>query len=171
MITYSELRELVSYNPNTGLFIRIKTQCNSAKKGSEPGHVKRCSGGLKYRALEYKGKPYYLHRLAHLYMTGEWPQGDIDHEDGDGLNNKWDNIRTATMTENQKNRRLNANSKSGVTGVSFYSRNKKWRVAINIRGKKKHLGYFETFEEAVEIRMKANKENDYHDNHGQQRRM
>ena len=157
MITYKELTELASYDQHTGLFSRLKTQCNSAKKGVEPGWVKRYNGNLFYRALEFKGKEYKMHRLAHLYMTREWPQGDIDHIDGDGLNNKWNNLRVVTMSENQKNRRLNANSKSGVTGVSFYAITKKWRASISIDGKKKHLGYFEAFEEAREARMKASK--------------
>lgn len=170
MITYKELIELVSYDPDTGLFIRLKTQCNSAKAGSEPGHVKQYSCDLKYRALEYKRKEYKMHRLAYLYMTGEWPEIDIDHIDGDGLNNKWENLRSVTKYQNQQNRRLNSNSKSGVSGVSFYAQSGKWRAAININGKKKHLGYFDTFEEAKEVRERANIDNGYHVNHGQKRR-
>ena len=170
MITYKELIELVSYDPDTGLFVRLKTQCNSAKKGAEPGYIKNGKGGLKYRGIQYKGKQYHAHRLAYLYMTKTWPDEDIDHIDGDGTNNKWSNIRAVTKSENQKNRRLNINSKSGVAGVSFYTPNGKWRAAVSINGKSKHLGYFDTIEEAKEVRKNSAKVNGYHVNHGQKRR-
>jgi len=166
MITQQELKELFSYNPETGIFIRLTRPCNSVKIGDEVGYKKQYTDNLFYLVVEIKGKQYFLHRLACLYMTGSFPDGDTDHIDGDGLNNKWDNLRVVDAIENGKNRKRYKNNESGYQGVSFYNLTKKWRAAISIDGKKKHLGYFDTFEEAKERRVKAEIEFNYHENHG-----
>lgn len=166
MITQKELKELANYDPETGIFTRLTRPCNSVKIGDEIGYLKRCKSGLTYLSMEYKGKQYLVHRLVFLDMTGSFPDGDVDHIDGNGLNNRWNNLRIVNAIENGKNRRLNDNNVSGYQGVSFYNLTNKWRAAISIDGKKKHLGYFDTFEEAKERRVKAEKEFNYHENHG-----
>jgi hypothetical protein len=166
MITQKELKELAHYDPETGIFTRLTRPCNSVKIGDEMGYTKKYTDSLFYLTVEVKGSQYFLHRLAFLDMTGAFPDGDIDHIDGNGLNNKWENLRVVDAIENGKNKKRYKNNASGYQGVSFYNLTKRWRAAISIDGKKKHLGYFDTFEEAKERRIKAEKEFNYHKNHG-----
>ena len=166
MITQKEIKEIASYDKETGIFTRLTRPCNSVNIGDELGYLKKCKSGLMYLSTEYKGHQYLLHRLAFLDVDGKFPDGDVDHKDGNGLNNKWNNLRVVDAIENGKNRKLNHNNESGYQGVSFYNLTKKWRAAISVDGKKKHLGYFDTFEEAKERRVIAEKEFNYHENHG-----
>ena len=166
MIRQKELHEIAVKEKDTGYFTRVTRPCNSVKIGDKIGYLKRCRSGLTYLSMEYKKKQYLVHRLAFLYMTGEFPDGDIDHIDGNGLNNRWVNLRVVDAEENGRNRKLNANNESGYCGVSYFKQTNKWRAAISIGKKKKHLGYFDTFEEAKDVRIKAEKEFNYHENHG-----
>jgi len=165
MITQDELKKLFSYDSETGEFKRLTRPCNSVNIGDTVGYKKKYSDSLYYLTVEYQDKQYFLHRLAWLYMTGEWPDS-IDHINGDGLDNRWSNLRSVDHIENHRNKKRYKNNESGYQGVSFYNLTKKWRAAISIDGKKKHLGYFDTFEEAKERRAKAEKEFNYHENHG-----
>lgn len=171
MLTQEELKSFAHYDPETGKFTRLVAPCNSVKVGDELGYSHRAGGGLMYRKVEHGGKCYQLHRLAFLYMTGSFPGGHVDHIDGDGMNNRWANLRSVSMSENQRNRRLHTNNRSGFPGVSFFKRTGKWRAAINIkRGVKTHIGYFDTLEEAIAARAKAQEAAGYHENHGERRR-
>jgi hypothetical protein len=78
-------------------------------------------------------------------MTGEDPI-EIDHIDGDGTNNKWDNLRNATSAQNNHNRKMSSRNKSGVKGVFWETSRKRWRAAI---GPQSWVARFKTFEEAV----------------------
>jgi hypothetical protein len=82
-------------------------------------------------------------------MTGEWPGRDIDHEDGDGLNNRWRNLRLASGTQNQANRPKTARNKTGFKGVSFLKSRKTYFASIKINGKSRTLGYFASAEAAA----------------------
>ena len=166
MITQQELKKLFSYNEETGIFTRLTRPCNSVKIGDVVGYTKKYTDSLFYLVVEIKSKQHFLHRLAHLYVTGEFPDGAIDHIDGNGLNNKWGNLRVVDAVENGKNKKRYKNNESGYQGVSFYNLTKKWRAAISVDGKKKHLGYFGTFKEAKDRRVRAEVEFNYHDNHG-----
>lgn len=135
-----ELKELLVYEPDTGLFrwaVSRKKASAGKVAGSimDTGHVRIETGGVRYLA----------HRLAWLYMTGDWPAGWVDHKDGDPGNNQWQNLRLASPTQNNWNRKPNA---SGLKGVSYVPRRKKWRAQIRVDGKKKEIGVFQTPEEA-----------------------
>ena len=167
MLTQTDAKRLFDYDPVTGFCGRLTKPCNSVKIGERLGYVQKCAGDLQYFATEIHGKQYKVHRLIWLWMTGEMPEKDIDHEDGNGLNNVWSNLRKATRSENMRNARMRSDNKSGQSGVSFHARSKKWRAAINIGvGIKKHLGYFETLGEAIAVRIEAEKSGNYHENHG-----
>ena len=105
MITQEELKETLKYNPDTGVFIRIKS--NKEIKADSHGYV----------SVKLKGKSYQCHRLAWLYVHGHLPQKDMDHIDGDRLNNRIKNLRLVTPQENNKNRKLSIRNKSGVMGA------------------------------------------------------
>src|SRR5262245_26042039 len=147
MITQERLKELLSYDPETGLFYARQKRPGPKRTfiGSKSGHYIRISiDDVSYRA----------HRLAWLWMTGEWPPDFMDHIDGEKQNNKWINLRLATKSQNQDNCGPPKDNKSGFKGVSRYRQGeiwgKPWQAGIQHRGKKHHLGHFATAEEAHE---------------------
>lgn len=108
-ITADRLRELLIYEPLTGLWCWLVRPSNRCHKGWFPGTINIAGGHghsqNPYRRFKIDGKNYYAHDLAYLYMTGEWPKDQVDHEDRDSLNNIWVNLRPATNGENQLNKR------------------------------------------------------------------
>jgi hypothetical protein len=99
-------------------------------------------------------------------MTGKFPKLDIDHIDGNGINNKWNNLREVTRSQNCRNIKLASNNTSGFIGVRWNEENKKWRALIGIDRKSKHLGYFDNLEEAIMARKNAERMFGFHPNHG-----
>jgi len=95
--------------------------------------------------------------FMHAMILGEY-KGIVDHINGNGLDNRKANLRIATYSENGANRRISKkNNTSGFKGVSWYKPHKKWRAGICFDGKCKHLGYFDSKEEAAEAYNKAAK--------------
>jgi hypothetical protein len=119
--------------------------------------------------LDGKTKLYKLHRILVALREGrEISDLYVDHIDGNGLNNRSDNLRLATQQENQKNRKLNSNNLSGYSGVYWNKAKQKWRACIKVDGKEIHLGYFDKLEDAVAARQQAEIKYGYHENHGRQ---
>ncbi len=145
MIDADELRELLHYDPATGVFTWLVDRRGTAKAGTVAGMV----DANGYVRIFVKGKPYKGHRLAWLYMTGEWPSGMLDHKDRDRANNRWKNLREATRGQNRANSRANGNSGTRLKGVRRH-RNK-FEAQINFKGEKVYLGLFDTPEEAAAI--------------------
>lgn len=146
MITQERLKELLHYDPNTGVFTwRIALGSRSA--GSAAGCVwkGKCN---KYIHVRIDRKLYYGQILAWLYMTGGYPPDEVDHKDGDGLNNRWKNLRPASRFENMRNTRKRSNNTSGFKGVSYVKKHDRWTADIGHFGKRHHLGYFGSPEEA-----------------------
>lgn len=143
-MTKSDLKKILHYNPNTGIFTRLISKGGNLK-GSIAGNL-RDQG---YIRIVIKNKKYYAHQLAFLYMTGSIPKC-IDHIDGNRSNNAWSNLRKATTSQNLINSKKRKNSKSKYKGVSFHSRRiLKWAARININKKQYILGYYNTQEEAA----------------------
>jgi hypothetical protein len=109
-----------------------------------------------------KEKRYGAHRLVWAWHYGVWPKEHIDHIDHDKKNNRIENLRDVTRVENLRNASLRSNNKSGVPGVGWRAKTKKWSVTIGSR----YLGEYQTFEEAVSMRKEAEKAHGYHANHG-----
>lgn len=100
------------------------------------------------------GKKDTIKNLHRLLMNE--PDGMVvDHIDGNTLNNTRDNLRICTQRENAKNQGVRKNNTSGYKGVSFKKHNQKWRARIHVNDRDKFLGDFETIEEAIEARRKA----------------
>jgi len=118
-----------------------------------------------YRAIKLNGKEYRVHQLVFLKEKGYIPEA-IDHKDHNRQNNVISNLRPTTHKENARNQSRNSANSSGFTGVSLYKPTGKWEAKIKVDGKQIHLGYFETKEEAIAARIKANDEYGFHDNHG-----
>jgi hypothetical protein len=85
-------------------------------------------------------------------MTGEWPSTGMDHKDQDSTNDRWENLRPATQTQNLANARKRSDNTSGSRGVSWSRSKKKWRAFVNLNGKQFHCGYFDDIEEAKKAR-------------------
>lgn len=147
-LAHSELLRRLHYDPETGVWTWRVTVSN-ATAGSDAGCVTRHNHGrCFYRVIGIDGKLYLAHRLAFFYMTGAWPTLDIDHKDGDGLNNRWANLREATVSQNLANARRHADNISGFKGVTFDKPTKKFRAQIMINYKQIYLGLHATPEAA-----------------------
>lgn len=156
------LRQVFDYDEETGhLTWKIKTGPRSVI-GKPVGSI----NSRGYLTTKLDTVHYKVHRLIWMWMTGEDPGSDVDHIDGCCSNNAWDNLRKVEHHVNNKNCKLGRNNKTGVTGVHWDKRHKKWAANIGDRMKKTVLGRYDTFEEAVEARRKAEEELGYHENHG-----
>lgn len=149
MITQEHLKSLYHYDPDTGLFTSIKERRNW-KKGRVAGTVN------EYIIIRIDEVGYRAHRLAWLYMTGEFPEAQIDHINGDKLDNRFSNLRPCNTSENSQNiLKPRADCKSGYKGVAWRQRNKKFHATIRVKGRGIHLGYFDTAEDAHKAYLEA----------------
>lgn len=160
--TYSNLSSVFDYNSKTGIIRWKVSNGKSVKEGDEAGYI-RYDG---YRNISYKYKNIPAHHIAWLFITGNFPEKHIDHINGNRSDNRETNLREVTFKENHKNKKLPENNKSGVIGVSMYMKSLKWQSQIRVNGKQIHLGYYEDFEEAVKVRLEAEKKYGFHINHG-----
>lgn len=140
-VTADELRELFSYNPDTGVITRAKAS-GRFPAGSIPGSLHRKLRASYWLILVY-GRGIYAHRLAWFLHYGVWPINDVDHIDGDSLNNRISNLRDVVASENNKNLALPANNTSGRIGV-YKEKTGKWEAQINIQKKRIRLGRTKT---------------------------
>lgn len=161
-ITQSHVLDLFAYDPLTGL-VTHRTNRVKVKAGDRAGSSSKSAS----RYLRIFGKKELEHRIIWLYMTGALPIGELDHEDHDRGNNRWNNLREVTHAVNMQNKPRYANNRTGTAGVSIDKRCGKFRAYLSIGGKPKGLGYFTTYAEAVSARSAAlaNAEG-YHANHG-----
>lgn len=143
MISATLARELLIYDPDTGEF-RHRITYGGQKAGDLAGA--KCSFG--YWNLSLLGYRFKAHRVAWLYVHGSWPEGHIDHIDCDRSNNRIQNLRLANNSQNKANSSGYKNNTSGFKGVSYYKPLAAWRAAYSVDGKKKHIGYFSSPEEA-----------------------
>lgn len=141
--TLEELRSIFHYDPNTGAWKRLKGPFGRGKPGGECGKFLR-----GYRIIGIRYKHYKASRLAWFYMTGVWPEKNIDHIDGNPSNDRWDNLREANQTQNNANQRLSKKNKCGFKCVRYRERTGKYLSQIMIRRKSVHIGTFDTPEEA-----------------------
>lgn len=169
MVSREEVVRLLDYDPVTGIFIWKVRTAICVKIGAEAGSVFVNGNGKPYRRIMIKGRHYYSHRLAWLVLSGQFPDDEIDHVDGNGLNNSAKNLRPATRTENTRNKRKPVNNTTGIVGVYWDKTYSKWAAKICLNGKLKHLGYFDNFDEAVAVRKNAEITHGFHHRHGETR--
>lgn len=146
LLSHEDLLKYLSYNKESGIFTH-----NLHRYPSMIGNI---AGGVNpkgYVIITIHGVQYRAHRLAWFYVTRNWPIDQIDHKDNIKYHNCFDNLREADSFLNQKNKikaRVDNQSSSNMTGVTFLTPNKKWRVRLVIDGKMKHIGLYETQMEA-----------------------
>lgn len=155
MATLTEaLRANFSYCPSTGAITRSDgtRAFNSVARGG-------------YRQGKWRGLNLKAHRVAWIMATGEEPDV-IDHINGDCSDNRLINLRAVSRAENQKNRAVGRNSKTGEIGITWRRSVSRWRVQVSIDGRRREIGSFDSFEDAVKSRDEAYRNAGYHKNHG-----
>jgi hypothetical protein len=190
-ITQDYLKQILHYDPETGIWRWRKGRNNSTKKSNASGHVGidrhahgkwrarfgrgkegdlglfdkledaiaarqkaidardigKIAGTISegYVVIWIEGRFYRAHRLAHLYMTGEWPPSQIDHKECDRGDNRWEKIRQATVSQNRCNVKRRRDNTSGCKGVTWHAITETWRVRVN----GKHFGLYKKLEDAI----------------------
>ncbi|MFB6311531.1 MAG: HNH endonuclease signature motif containing protein [Salinirussus sp.] len=164
-LSATEARRCFCYEPDTGI-LYWRVHRGKATPGKEAGSTELI-GGVHYKCLGWSNRKYSVHRVIWLLVYGEWPNGQIDHIDGDGTNNRLSNLRDVDAVGNSRNKRLHSNNTSGSTGVTR-SRGM-WQASIYHGKRTIFLGRFPSFEEARKARKKAETEYGYHPNHGERK--
>jgi hypothetical protein len=156
MITQSELKEVLNYDPDTGIFTWKIKSAYKITIGDVAGNL----NSEKYIVIKIKYKLYKAHRLAWLYVYGEYPQYNIDHINCVRNDNRISNLRDipqAINMQNQNKAQLN-NKSSGLLGVCKRAKRDTWQAYIRTNKIRKHLGTFKTKELAHEAYLKAKRE-------------
>lgn len=163
MITQSFLKSILNYNPDTGIFTwKIKpAQC--VKIGDVAGYIDKSTG---YISIGINKKLYRAHRLAWLYIHGEFPIEEIDHINHDRSDNRIDNLRAVSHKDNGKNVSKRKDNTSGHLGIYWDKRRNKWHTQIKVKNKVIYLGLFTDIIEAIAVRKKAEIKYNFHQNHG-----
>lgn len=131
-LTAKRLREILEYDPVTGIFRRRSS-------GKRVGTINRALG---YRLISVDDVRHYEHRLAWLYVYGRWPKVQMDHINRNRADNRLDNLREANHSESLCNQRVRKDSKSGFRGVVWNSQNGKWKAVVQKDGKRYFAGFF-----------------------------
>ena len=142
----NELKELLHYCPETGVFTRRKT-IGRHKAGAIAGA--KPTGYLKYISIHVARQRFLAQRLAWLYVYGEWPSADIDHINRIKTDNRIENLRQVTRSQNMQNVWLHKHNTSGHKGISWVEKLKKWRVYLFVQRKQIYIGLFTDFDSAV----------------------
>jgi hypothetical protein len=139
VLTADRLRELLNYDPETGVFTWLVSRSGTARSDTVAGWVK--SNGYLYISVD--GRIYRAHRLAWLSMNGVWPSGDIDHINCVRSDNRASNLREAKRYQNNANSRIMESNSVGLKGVTFNKQRCKYISQIQVYRNKKNLGYFD----------------------------
>lgn len=149
--TAERLRAWLDYNPETGKFTTKPRPIGTVQNF---GKTRVPAETIRLKGPEGVWRQQYSHILAYVWMTGEWPDDEVDHINTDSTDNRWSNLRPATHTENNRNKDFRSYTKagkSGLIGASFHKGSGRWRATI----RHKCIGYFQTAEEAHEAYKKA----------------
>jgi hypothetical protein len=148
-LTAERLRELLHYEPLTGIF----TWLVSTNGRVIVGDVAGCVGEDGYSRISIDGRKYMAHRLAWFYVHGEWPGGRLDHRKNkcfaDKSDNRIANLRPASHSGNLANTGPSSNNSSGFKGVSWHKQLQKWAAQIEHNGKRIYLGLYPSAREAA----------------------
>jgi len=158
-LTRESVRNHLVYDLNTGIFTRKRRAGQRGKIGDPAG----CVNKRGYIRICIDGGEYSAHRLAFLYVLGYLPE-QIDHINHVKSDNRWVNLRPATMLDNNRNHPLHKNNKSGCPGVRLTDNG--WVANIKANGVQEYLGCFENKQDAIAARKEAERKHGFHENHG-----
>ena len=147
MLTQKELKDILNYSLETGVFTWKVNMSQSVKAG----HIAGTLEAKGYIRIGVQGKYTRAHRLAWLYVYGYLPKGFLDHIDGNPSNNRIGNLRECTNNENMKNRKIDRSNTSGYKGVSWHKHRCMWVARAMLNKKSYSLGYFDTPEKASAV--------------------
>lgn len=142
MLTASKLREVLDYDPASGVFRWRVSPTRSVPVGRVAGTPDREG----YTKIRIAGRAYKAARLAVLFVTGKWPLDEVDHRNGDAGDDSWSNLREVSRAQNSMNRSMQRRNRSGFKGVC--ANKGKWQASIRVSGKAHYLGLFPTPEDA-----------------------
>lgn len=180
-ISIEVLHQLLHYDPLTGILTwksRPAELFSHSKKQSQDTSAARWNarfaGKRAFTRLNkegyYAGEIFYVEygaqRICWALHTGRWPEDEIDHENHDRGDNRFENLKEATRKENQKNKSLFKNNKSGYHGIWNDKKSGRWKVSIRSEGKIYHLGYFKEKADAIAARKEAEVKYGFNPNHG-----
>lgn len=138
MLTQTELKRLLHYDPEIGIFTWKCRVARCVMIGDIAGRI----NSRGYITIWVNYKKYSAHRLAWLYMKGFWPIDCLDHINRIKHDNRWCNLRESTNKENGQNRSLSKNNSTGFTGVYFRKKINKYEVSIQVNGSRKFIGLY-----------------------------
>jgi len=162
IITQKRLKEILHYNPETGIFTwKIRQARSKVSVGDAAGCKTK-----GYTRIKINGKLYSSHRLAWLYVYGVFPVNQLDHINHARSDNRIENLREVTNQENHKNVSKHKRNRSGVNGIHWNSRDSNWKSGIMSNGKAIFLGNFTDKFEAICARKSAEVKYGFHSNHG-----
>lgn len=164
-LTKEECMKRFIYNRESGILIWKIMPTNSVKIGQRVGNTCVFHGNT-YLQTSLNRKHYLVHRVIWLMVHGEWPKYTIDHIDGDGLNNRIENLRDVPDATNKRNMSKARHNTSGFTGVARHSCGSGWVAQIQVDSKNIYLGYFKELTDAIQARQEANLKYGFHENHG-----
>ena len=145
MITQERLRELFEYRDDGNLIRKVSVGGTRARKGD----VVNTSSSSGYYIVGIDKKKYLIHRLIFLYHRGYLTKGLLlDHIDGNKTNNRIENLREVTKSQNAHNSKLRVDNTSGVKGVAWDELTQKWCSRIKLNRKTYYFGFYDTIEEA-----------------------
>jgi hypothetical protein len=148
--TVAHMRERLNYDPKTGLLTwRHYEGAGNRRLYRNAGRVAGCLDGWGYIAIKVTGRMFQAHRIAWAISTGNWPDHEIDHINGDRTDNRFCNLRNATRAENARNTKLYNTNKSGYKGVCFRPSKQKFAAHAWANGRQIYLGLFATAEDAA----------------------
>jgi hypothetical protein len=138
------LHDYFSYNPETGVVAWKIARNNRVKIDEEAGSLNT----FGYRRVYLFGKCYYTHRLAWFLYYGDWPEELIDHINGDPSDNRISNLREASSVQNSLNRKRSIRNTSGVKGITWHKRDKRWQAILERNNRTIFIGYFKSLLDA-----------------------
>jgi hypothetical protein len=166
MLDAATLRQLLSYEPRSGIFRWRVKRGRGVTPGDIAGSYDHHANGC-YVRIHIKERKYYAHQLAWLYMTGRWSD-EIDHRNRQPADNRWNNLHEVTHAANGRNQVLRNTNTSGHVGV-YQHKSGVFHPYIMVDGRKHHLGSFPTFEQAVAARIAAQQQYGFSFGHGRRR--
>jgi hypothetical protein len=150
-VTAEDLRAILHYDPDTGWFTWLVSNNNRVKVGDRAG----TTNGYGYRQISINSKHYLEHRLVWLYVCGVMPTHFIDHVNGVKADNRIENLREATKSQNGANTGKPRTNTSGHKGVCWNKNAKKWQANIRVNNAQTYLGLFTNIDDAVAARQAA----------------
>jgi hypothetical protein len=162
MLTQKRLKELLKYDPDTGLFTWLVNRSRKARFGLIAGYTDKQG----YSKIIISGVSYKAHRLAWIYIYGSFPENGIDHINKNKSDNRIENLRDCDQSENMRNQKLYKSNKSGVPGVMLRESSNRWLASISYNKKLIRLGNHIDWFDAVCARKSAENKHGFHINHG-----